>query len=162
MTATRSAAGPTEATQAELLDAVRDAQQAIVLRLIPRVVAHGLGGHLFWPLYYLGRGTDHHPGELARHLGITGPACTAAVDQLADAGYVVRLPSEDDRRQVVLAITPKGRRALAAIWHSFDASLAVALASLPPAELRVTARTLRSIAARLRAETTAPSTELPA
>lgn len=151
-----------ETEQAELLDAVRDAQQAIVVRLIPEVVARGLGGHLFWPLYYLGRGTDHHPGELARRLGITGPACTAAIDQLAAAGYVVRLPSQDDRRQVVLEVTPQGRRALAAMWRSFDASLSSALASLPREDVRVTARTLRAIAQRLRAEASAEPPEVPA
>lgn len=138
-----------EASQAELLDAIRDAQQAIVVHLIPQVVARGLPGHAFWPLYYLGRGTQHHPSELARRLGISGPACTAAVDQLVDGGYVVRHSSEDDRRQVVLAVTPKGRRTLDAIWRQFDASLSSALRALPPDEVEVTARTLRAIARRL-------------
>jgi DNA-binding MarR family transcriptional regulator len=154
MLAARASPRVSEGNQADLLDAVREAQQSIVLRLIPQVVARGLSGHSFWPLFYLGRGHAQHPSDLARRLGITGPACTAAVDQLVRAGYVGRVPSETDRRQVLLSLTPKGRRLLDGVWREFDASLSSALESLPPRDVAVTARTLRALAGRLRAEPT--------
>jgi DNA-binding MarR family transcriptional regulator len=65
---------------------------------------------------------------------------------------VVRRPSAEDRRQIVLVVTPKGHRALEAIWRHFDASLREVLAGIPPEEIAVTARTLRTIADHLRTE----------
>jgi DNA-binding MarR family transcriptional regulator len=147
---------------ADLLDAIKDAQQALMVRLIPRVVKHGLGNHAFWPLWYLGRGAEPHPSDLAHRMGISGPTCTAIVDQLVDGGFVARRRSSDDRRQVVLAITPKGRRTLEAIWGEMESTLGQALEDLPAEGVRVTARTLRDLAQRVRAEPPSPLAEADA
>ena len=37
---------------------------------------------------------------------------TARLDALADAGYIYRKPSPDDRRMVVIELTAKGRRVI--------------------------------------------------
>lgn len=140
------------AASSELLEAIHDAQQASVLHLVPEAIQHGLGAHQFWPLYYLARGTESHPGELARRLGVTAPACTAAIDQLVAAGFVARRGSETDRRQVVLAVTPKGRRTLEAIRRHFDHAVREAMTGLSLAEVEVSARVLATIAARLRTD----------
>jgi DNA-binding MarR family transcriptional regulator len=138
--------------EADLLDAIKDVQQALVVRLIPKFVRRGLGNHAFWPLWYLGRGSEHHPGELAARMGLTPAALTATIDQLVGSGYVVRSPSSADRRQVVLSVTAKGRRTLEELWQELDASLGPALADLRTEDVRTTTRTLHELADRLRAQ----------
>ena len=46
------------------------------------------------------------PGELARRLGITPPAVTAAVDRLEELGHVTRETNPADRRAVVVTPAP--------------------------------------------------------
>ena len=121
-----ASAPPVLADHGELLNALQAAQQAAVLQLLPEAIARGLGGHSFWSLYWLTQGTEPHPTDLARRLGITAPACTSMVDQLVDSGHVQRRPSAEDRRQVVLAVTPKGRRAVDAIWGHLDQQIRAA------------------------------------
>jgi len=138
----------------ELLDAIQNAQQAMVQHLVPQMAHQGLTAHQFWPLYYLGRGGETNPGHLAKRLGITAPACTTSIDHLVEDGFVHRGPSEVDRRRVVLTITPKGRRALDGVWRPFNDRIREAIDDLPESDVAVAARVLRSVADRLRAETT--------
>jgi DNA-binding MarR family transcriptional regulator len=147
-------------TETDLLEPIRDVSHAVIQRLVPAVLASGLDKATFWPLHYLDRGNERHPGELARRMGVTPAACTSSVDQLVEGGYVVRRPSDDDRRQIVLVVTPKGRRTLDAVWRRFDASLESVLAGIPRDEVAVTARTLRTIASRLRNDAHVPAVEL--
>jgi len=141
-----------ESPDTELLEPIRDVSHAVVQRMVPHIVAAGMVKATFWPLHYLDQGTTRHPGELARRLGVTPAACTSTVDQLVELGYVVRRPTEGDRRQVALAVTPKGHRALEQIWKGFDATLREVLVGIPSRDIEVTARTLRVIAARLKAD----------
>jgi DNA-binding MarR family transcriptional regulator len=149
-----SAAHPTTAvrdhSETDLLEPIRDISHALIQMLAPQVVAAGLLPSTFWPLHHLDRGKERHPGELARRLGVTPATCTASVDQLVERGYVVRRPSEGDRRQIVLVVTPKGHRALESVWRRFDASLREVLAGIPDEDIAVTAQTLRTISAQLR------------
>ena len=80
----------------------------------------------------------------------------ALVDQLVELGYVVRRPEAKDRRQIALVVTPKGHRILETIWRDFDTTLTEILVDVPPADVAVTARTLRTIADQLRNRTGVP------
>jgi DNA-binding MarR family transcriptional regulator len=51
------------------------------------------------------------PGELAADLELSSGAMTSRLDRLEKAGLVRRLPDPDDRRGVVVELTPKGRDA---------------------------------------------------
>ncbi len=137
-------------SETDLLEPIRDVSHAVIHVLGPPVSAAGLAPSTFWHLHYLERGEERHPGDLARRMGVTPAACTSAVDQLVGRGYVVRRPFPSDRRQVVLEVTPRGRRALGAVWRQFDRTLRGVLAGVPSRDLAVTARTLREIADRLR------------
>ena len=141
-----------ELTETDLLEPIRDVSHAVIQLLAPQVVAADLGPSTFWPLHHLDRGKERHPSELARRLGVTPATCTASVDQLVERGFVVRRPSERDRRLVVLVVTPKGHRTLEAVWRRFDSSLREVLAGIPSEDIAVTARTLRTIATQLRNE----------
>ena len=48
-------------------------------------------------------------GALAQRERVQPPSMTRTVNCLEEGGYVTRLPSETDRRQVVVSITDKGR-----------------------------------------------------
>lgn len=49
-----------------------------------------------------------HPGELAERYCLSGPAVTAALDELVEKGYCVRAHTESDRRKVLVQTTPHG------------------------------------------------------
>ena len=51
-------------------------------------------------------------GELAERLQIEHHSAVELVNRLAAGGYVVRRPGREDRREVLLALTPKGERVL--------------------------------------------------
>lgn len=53
---------------------------------------------------------------LADRVGLSRPATTAAVDRLTLAGYVRRVHDTEDRRRVLVEVTPKARRVGRAIW----------------------------------------------
>jgi DNA-binding MarR family transcriptional regulator len=48
-------------------------------------------------------------GTLARNLHVTMPTVSGVVDRLARSGHLRRVPRTDDRRQVVVELTAKGR-----------------------------------------------------
>jgi DNA-binding MarR family transcriptional regulator len=60
---------------------------------------------------------DHPPRmcDLAAGLGIVPRSATTTVEALEAAGFVMRLPDPDDRRSVLVALTPGARRAVARI-----------------------------------------------
>lgn len=57
----------------------------------------------------LERNGDLTLGALAQRERVQPPSMTRTVNCLEDGGYVVRLPSETDRRQVLVSLTDKGR-----------------------------------------------------
>ena len=66
---------------------------------------------VLWTLANNGRSAT--PGEIAGRLGITSSTATGLIERLADGGYIHREHSEEDRRQVLLRLLPKGRRMMA-------------------------------------------------
>ena len=52
-----------------------------------------------------------HPtlSELAQELGVSRPSVTAAVAKLVDAGFVVKVASDEDRRVTHVHLAKKGR-----------------------------------------------------
>ena len=55
-------------------------------------------------------------GRLAEAAGLSPGAATTAVDRLERAGYVERLRTEEDRRRVMVQLTPRARRVNQQIW----------------------------------------------
>jgi DNA-binding MarR family transcriptional regulator len=64
-----------------------------------------------------------NPGELADHFCLSGPAVTAALDELVEKGYCRRSHSEKDRRKVIVAITPEGAAILTDVQMAAAQSL---------------------------------------
>lgn len=55
-------------------------------------------------------------GDLARACGLTTGAATAAIDRLEHAGMVRRGPDPDDRRKVIVVLTPEAEVRIARVF----------------------------------------------
>lgn len=55
-------------------------------------------------------------GRLAEASGLTTAAVTAVIDRLAKAGYARRLDDPNDRRRVLVELTPLARERAGVIW----------------------------------------------
>jgi DNA-binding MarR family transcriptional regulator len=69
-------------------------------------------------------------GELAEHLGLAESSVTRLMDRLEEAGMVRRGSPPGDRRSVLGTLSPKGRRAIAAIRRQRHVVLSAILATL--------------------------------
>lgn len=76
-------------------------------------------------------------GALAQRERVQPPSMTRTVNCLEEAGYVVRLPGEVDRRQVLVSVTDKGREVLFADRARRTEWLAQRLAELTESERAV-------------------------
>lgn len=59
-------------------------------------------------------------GRLAEASGLTTAAVTAVIDRLAKAGYARRLDDPNDRRRVLVELTPLARERTGVIWGPFQ------------------------------------------
>jgi DNA-binding MarR family transcriptional regulator len=77
-------------------------------------------------------------GEVAHTLGISGAAATSAIDRLVRDGWVRRIRSEDDRRQVWVDLSATARERMANLQQERRRHLARLVAALsaeePPAD----------------------------
>ena len=96
-------------------------------------------------------------GTLARNMHVRMPTATGIVGRLVRAGYVRRRPKPEDRRQVVVALTPKGygfiRAFQAVVRHRWEE----VLRSLEPAELATFHRVVTKLDSRLPSAQRRPS-----
>jgi DNA-binding MarR family transcriptional regulator len=77
--------------------------------------------------------------SIASLLAIHPSNATRLCDRLVDAGLVRRRPSAQDRRQVELEVTPKGRRTVSGVMNRRRAALGRVLAAMPgPARRQLT------------------------
>jgi len=87
-------------------------------------------------------------GALAQRERVQPPSMTRTVNCLEQGGYVSRLPSETDRRQVVISLTDKGLRTVHADRARRTAWLAQRLGELTDTE-RATLRAAAPILERI-------------
>ena len=89
----------------------------------------------------LPRGTRPRIGELAERLQIRHHSAVELVDRLATGGYRKRQKAENNRREVLLTLTPKGERVLRALSLHHRAELR----NEGPAWFEALRRVMRSI-----------------
>lgn len=77
---------------------------------------------------HLMRDEDIGPNELARRLGVSGPAATQIVNRLEQKGHVTRSAHSGDGRKTVVQVTPSARenalRQLIPMFVGFEAAAA--------------------------------------
>lgn len=84
-------------------------------------------------------------GEVAQYLRIKAPTASVLIDALVRDGYVKRTSDANDRRRVLLHVTPKGKRCLADATKKRAKVFARVLAPLSASERRQFARILTTI-----------------
>jgi DNA-binding MarR family transcriptional regulator len=73
--------------------------------------------------------------ELAEAQGVSSPTMSRTVDVLVTRGWLTRTPSEQDRREVQIGLTPNGQEVFKEARHKVQAHVAAALARLSQEEL---------------------------
>jgi DNA-binding MarR family transcriptional regulator len=86
--------------------------------------------------------------ELANRLVIQHHSAVELIDRLEAGGYVRRERGQDDRREVLLALTPKGERVLAQLALHHHEQLQNAAPELVGALRRITRRERRQVEER--------------
>lgn len=106
----------------------------------------GRRGYDFRVLAALDQFGELHQAAIGRHAGLDPSDVTQTVRDLEAAGDLTRRPSSDDRRRMVIAITPTGTRTLAHLESAIDDAEAALLAPLTAAQRERFIATLEMLA----------------
>ena len=112
--------------------------------------AHGIESWEFDVLAALRRaGAPYElsPGRLLRETLVTSGTMTNRVDRLAARGFVERYPDPEDRRGVIVRLTPEGKTAVDAAFEALLVAEKALLADLPAREQKKLAALLRTLLA---------------
>jgi len=83
--------------------------------------------------------------RLAARVGVEDPTMVATIDRLVKAGYVVRTPSETDRRVKLVSLTEQGQQIYQSVWQEASAFRVELLGGADPAVLRVVTEFLETL-----------------
>jgi DNA-binding MarR family transcriptional regulator len=89
------------------------------------------------------------PGRLIKETLVTSGTMTNRVDRLAARGFVERLPDPNDRRGVLVRLTPEGREAVDGAFEALLSAERELLSDLPPKDHKQLAALLRALMQRL-------------
>jgi DNA-binding MarR family transcriptional regulator len=126
--------------------------RALEQRLEPVYGRHGLEAGLFDVLATLRRmGPPYElcPTDLADATMLTSSGTTKRLDRLERAGLIRRKPDPEDRRSVIIELTPAGRQVVDETLPEHMANEARLLGALTDRERRELARLLRKVIAGL-------------
>lgn len=151
MTATAALAPPERNRPGpdELVNSVHEVMKAVVHHLQPTLEAEGISTGQFWSLHVVSSLQSTSVSEVARHLFVSAPTVCANIDQLEEAGLLSRHRSQNDRRAVVLTLTPKGRKMETRIWGHIGRVMNEAAEGLPSEDIATAARVFRELHRRL-------------
>lgn len=82
------------------------------------------------------------PGDIASFTGLTSGSVTSLIDRLEAVGYVRRERSAEDRRVVIVRLTPRGKRSLASTIERAHREIDDLFASWGTSEIETLARLL--------------------
>jgi MarR family transcriptional regulator for hemolysin len=83
--------------------------------------------------------------RLAARAGVEDPTMVSTIDRLVKAGYMLRTPSETDRRVKLLSLTPAGQAVYSTVWKEADIVRREMLSKADPAVLLLVTEFLESI-----------------
>jgi len=131
-------AGPSPDASTEIVESALSASRAllaVVVKALAPVLEELTPGQLR-ALVILGSQGAQRAGVLAGMLGVHPSTFTRTVDRLAAGGWVTRQENPDSRREVLVELTPRGQRAVAAVTRGRRREFAQVLAALTPDEQR--------------------------
>lgn len=138
------------ATDSEIQELVRQWRAVMALRR-PRWQAADLTFTQLRALSAVGRRQPLRVSDLAEELGAGLAAASALVDRMTRHGLLARRADPEDRRIVLLELTPRARKVLARIEQGSSDHFTRLIARMTPAEREALATTLRAFI-RLNAE----------
>ena len=103
-------------------------------------------------LQLLDRMGEATPGAVAREASITQATVTALMDKLESQGFILRRKDDTDRRRVLVAVTEKGRVALAGAPNVLPERFQARFAALAPWEQSMIIAAFERVAALLDVE----------
>jgi DNA-binding MarR family transcriptional regulator len=116
-----------------------------IVKVIPQVMRtigaeRNFSGHTMSPAHLrLLTILASHPcnlSELAVRHAVSLPTMSNSISVLVERGWVNRVPSQDDRRQVLLELTPEGRAVLVKMRSEAEARVVELLDDLSPDDLK--------------------------
>jgi DNA-binding MarR family transcriptional regulator len=87
-----------------------------------------------FPLLRLMAEAPHSLSELAERHAVSLPTMSNSITTLEERGWVVRARSLEDRRRVVVSITPEGEAVLDEAQQYIEGAVAAVLADVPEAD----------------------------
>ena len=145
MATSRRSGGPAEQRALDAYVKLHRATDSLRARSTHFFASHNLTYSQFATLEVL-----YHVGPLCqRDIGAkvlkSGGNLTLVIDNLEKAELVERRPSTEDRRQKVVALTPKGRRLMAAIFPEHARRISASMSVLTSREQEQLARLCRKL-----------------
>ena len=104
----RTSIDQTRADAERLSHIILEMQRCFVLRLCKELAPGNVSFPQFFLLAYLDRKEVLSMTEIAKKMGHTTAAASGLVARLENLRYVMRSSARDDRRKVMVCITPKG------------------------------------------------------
>lgn len=83
--------------------------------------------------------------RLAARVGVEDPTMVATIDRLVKAGYMLRTPSETDRRVKLVSLTDQGREIYQSVWAEASTVRRELLGNADPAVLRIATEFLETL-----------------
>ena len=136
-TVTAFARSPSDQIRADaerLSHIVLEMQRCFVLHLCKELAPGNVSFPQFFLLTYLDRKEVLTMSAIAQKMGHTTAAASGLVDRLENLGYVMRSVARDDRRKVMVCITPKGSALVRRIREEMVGNLMKILNHLTPDE----------------------------
>ncbi|WP_166240422.1 MarR family winged helix-turn-helix transcriptional regulator [Paenibacillus turpanensis] len=106
----------------------------------------GLTGPQYFMLYFIEEKGSCRVKEIAEQMEVKPSAVTVMVDRLVQAGVAEREHDEQDRRSVIVRVTPEGKRVLTAINEKRKKMLGRLIANIEQSDLEQFLQTLEFIA----------------
>ena len=136
-TATALARNSTDEIRADaerLSHIILEMQRCFVLHLCKELAP----GNVSFPQFFLLAYLDHKEvltmSAIAQKMGHTTPAASGLVARLENVGYVVRSSAREDRRKVMVCITPKGSTLVRRIREEMVGNIMKIMGHLEPEE----------------------------
>ena len=113
---------------------IMEMQRCFVLHLCKELAPGGVSFPQFFLLAALDQKEVLTMSAIAQKMGHTTAAASGLVDRLENLGYVVRSSAREDRRKVMVCITPKGSALVRRIREEMVGNLMKVMTHLTPGE----------------------------
>ncbi len=130
----RTPTDPIRADAEQLSYIVLEMQRCFVLHLCKELAPGNVSFPQFFLLAYLDRKEVQSMSEIAKKMGHTTAAASGLVARLENLRYVMRSAAREDRRKVMVCITPKGSALVRRIREEMVGNLMKILNHLTPGE----------------------------